>query len=105
FALLDRNGIVAAPATDGGVNLIGLSAPAHELLASIEIGVRCIDAFATAALLDAVTDIDSPRDVSRAARELAWAMYFETKAAFSEYLVLVTGFEVRPTSSRAPPAV
>src|SRR5438874_1434404 len=58
FALLDEHEIVAAPATDGGVNLIGLCAPNHALLASIEIGRRCIDAFASAAILEGVTDID-----------------------------------------------
>jgi glycosyltransferase A (GT-A) superfamily protein (DUF2064 family) len=77
FAALDQHDIVAAPSTDGGVNLIGLSTPAHALLASIEIGARCVEAFPT--ILDSVTDIDSPHDLARAAREQAWADYFEAK--------------------------
>ncbi len=103
FALLDEHGTVVAPATDGGVNLIGLAAPKHDLLASIEIGVRCFDAFSGAALLDAVTDIDSPRDLTRAARELAWLAYFEAPMLLSADAVSVTAAEVARTSDRAPP--
>jgi len=102
FRLLDQRKVVAAPSTDGGVNLIGLSSPAHELLASIEIGQRCRDAFPT--ILDSVTDIDSPEDLLRAARELAWAGYFETRETFDRCVVPATLFAFRRTPSRAPPA-
>jgi glycosyltransferase A (GT-A) superfamily protein (DUF2064 family) len=102
FRLLDQHGVVAAPSTDGGVNLIGLSAPAHELLASIEIGVRCRDAFPI--MLDSVTDIDSPEDLSLAAREPAWAAYFEQRETFDRYVVPATAIACNRTPSRAPPA-
>lgn len=103
FRLLDLHPLVAAPAKDGGVNLIGLSAPAHDLLASIEVGVRCLDAFVGAALLDSVTDIDSSHDIDRAARELAWATYFETREPFSEFAAHTPAFETARPSDRAPP--
>ncbi|HEV8432608.1 MAG TPA: DUF2064 domain-containing protein [Thermoanaerobaculia bacterium] len=103
FRLLNHHGIVAAPSTDGGVNLIGLSAPAHELLASIEIGARCSDAFPL--ILDRITDIDSPEDLVRAARELAWAAYFETRHPSDRPVVPPATIAFRPTPSRAPPAI
>jgi len=103
FDLLDEHEIVAAPATDGGVNLIGLSAPAHELLASIEIGRPCIEFFAGAAILDRVTDIDSPRDLVRAARELAWSGYFDHPEASTPYAIPSLRGATPQTSSRAPP--
>jgi|GEM_PF-6745286 len=101
FRLLDQHKVVAAPSTDGGVNLIGLSAPAHDLLASIEVGVRCSDAFPL--ILDRVTDIDSPEDLVRATRELAWADYFETRETFTLNAFSITTFEASRTSGRAPP--
>ncbi|HEX3109278.1 MAG TPA: DUF2064 domain-containing protein [Thermoanaerobaculia bacterium] len=102
FRLLDQHRVVAAPSTDGGVNLIGLSMPAHELLASIEVGVRCSDAFPL--ILDRVTDIDSPEDLLRATRELAWAGYFETTETSKRYIVPAAPIASRRTPSRAPPA-
>lgn len=104
FALLDEHGTVVAPATDGGVNLIGLAAPKHDLLASIEIGARCLDAFEDPVLLDSVTDIDSPQDLVRAAREVAWTSYFETTEVVSEYRAPKEVTGVASTSNRAPPA-
>ena len=104
FALLDEHEIVAAPARDGGVNLIGLSAPAHALLASIKIGQRCIDAFASAAILASVTDIDSPADLARAAHETAWRPYLATQGPNTEYSINATPADVTPQlPSRAPP--
>lgn len=105
FRLLDHHEVIAAPAKDGGVNLIGLSAPAYDLLASIEVGVRCLDAFAGAAFLDSVTDIDSAHDMDRAARELAWATYFETSEPFIQNATPETVFEPAQPSDRAPPAI
>ena len=103
FDLLDEHNIVTAPATDGGVNLIALAAPAHELLASIEVGRRCIDIFDGAATLDSVTDIDSPRDLARAARELAWSGYFTQHNADTPYAIAPQSEPTLQTSSRAPP--
>ncbi len=103
FALLDEREIVAAPATDGGVNLIGLSTPALSLLASIEIGRRCIDIFAGAAILDCVTDIDSPHDLARAARELAWGVYFEDRDTVTPYVTASQDAAISEASTRAPP--
>lgn len=103
FALLDEREIVAAPATDGGVNLIGLTSPARNLLASIEIGQRCIDIFAGAAILDCVTDIDSPHDLVRAARELAWSVYFDDRGTVTPYVMAARDGAISEASSRAPP--
>jgi glycosyltransferase A (GT-A) superfamily protein (DUF2064 family) len=103
FDLLDEHDVVAAPATDGGVNVIALAAPAHELLASIEIGRRCIDIFAGAAILDRVTDIDSPRDLARASRELAWSGYFDQPEPETPYSIASQSGAPSPASSRAPP--
>jgi glycosyltransferase A (GT-A) superfamily protein (DUF2064 family) len=103
FDLLDEHEVVAAPAKDGGVNLIALSAPAHELLASIEIGRPCIDIFAGAAILDCVTDIDSPHDLARAAREVAWSGYFEQSDADTPYAIASQAGATSQASSRAPP--
>lgn len=103
FDLLNEHDVVAAPANDGGVNLIALAAPAHELLASIEIGQRCIDIFAGAAILDCVTDIDSPRDLARAAREIAWSGYFDHPHADTPYAIAWQSRATSQTSSRAPP--
>jgi glycosyltransferase A (GT-A) superfamily protein (DUF2064 family) len=101
FRLLDQHSVVAAPSTDGGVNLIGLSTPAPELLASIEVGVRCSHAFPL--ILDRVTDIDSPEDLLRAARELAWATYLQSAETPARYVVPATTIAFRQTPSRAPP--
>jgi glycosyltransferase A (GT-A) superfamily protein (DUF2064 family) len=103
FKLLDEHDVVAAPANDGGVNLIALAAPAHELLASIEIGQRCIEIFAGAAILDCVTDIDSPRDLARAAREVVWSGYFEQSDPDTPYVIASQSGATSQTSSRAPP--
>jgi glycosyltransferase A (GT-A) superfamily protein (DUF2064 family) len=104
FALLEEHEIVAAPARDGGVNLIGLRAPAHALLASIEIGQRCINAFASAAILASVTDIDSPADLARAAQEAAWRLYLAIPHAATEYAFNATPAHRTPQlPSRAPP--
>lgn len=103
FRLLDQHEVIAAPATDGGVNLIGLSASAHDLLVSIEVGVRCLDAFAGAAFLDSVTDIDSAQDLSRAASEPAWATYFETREPLTRNAAPFKGFDATRPPDRAPP--
>jgi glycosyltransferase A (GT-A) superfamily protein (DUF2064 family) len=104
FELLETRDLVAAPATDGGVNLIGLRTPAHELLASIEIGQRCIDAFADAAILDSVTDIDSVHDLARAARESAWQPYLTRQQSEVVYSVAAPPRHVTSRlPSRAPP--
>ena len=103
FDLLNEHNLVAAPATDGGVNLIGLSSPAHDLLASIEIGQHCIEAFAGATILDRVTDIDSPRDLARVAREVAWIDYFDQHHHHTPYVVPSPDGVPSQSSSRAPP--
>jgi glycosyltransferase A (GT-A) superfamily protein (DUF2064 family) len=104
FATLDEHEIVIAPARDGGVNLIGLRTPAAELLSTIELRRPCIDSFATAHVLDAVTDIDSARDLVRASRERAWWPFLASTKSKTAVRQRISKTDPPTTSDRAPPS-
>lgn len=79
LATLERGDIDAAiaPARDGGINLIGLAAPAAELLRSIsprqgDVARRCAAAFERVLMLDVATDIDAAADLHAAVIETVW---------------------------------
>jgi glycosyltransferase A (GT-A) superfamily protein (DUF2064 family) len=104
FASLDEHEVVVAPARDGGVNLIGLRAPAAELLSAIELRRPCIDAFAAAHVLEVVTDVDSARDLVRASRERAWWPFLRTEPSRTAVRSRIATRNTPTASDRAPPA-
>jgi glycosyltransferase A (GT-A) superfamily protein (DUF2064 family) len=104
FASLDEHELVIGPSRDGGVNLIGLRTPAAALLSTIELRRPCIEAFASAHVLDAVTDIDSARDLVRASRERAWWPFLSSNRSRTAVRERIAKTNPPTTSDRAPPS-
>jgi glycosyltransferase A (GT-A) superfamily protein (DUF2064 family) len=76
FEALDDGKAVIAPATDGGINLIGLTGPSA-LLKTIEprqrdVARRCEAAFERLLILEPTTDIDRQSDLATARHDRAW---------------------------------
>lgn len=71
FAALARGTAVVAPASDGGVNYLGITGVDRALLENLTTQ-RCREHFAELLVLETTTDLDSSRALVTARRERAW---------------------------------
>jgi glycosyltransferase A (GT-A) superfamily protein (DUF2064 family) len=71
FAALARGIAVVAPASDGGVNYVGITGVDRELLEDLT-AQRCREHFAQLLVVETITDLDSPHALDAARREDAW---------------------------------
>jgi glycosyltransferase A (GT-A) superfamily protein (DUF2064 family) len=86
FHSLEAGRDVIAPARDGGINLIGLRAPAGELLATFStrdgrLAERCREYFTSLDELPPACDLDSAADIRSARKDRAWRDYHELLSA------------------------
>jgi len=106
---------VIAPATDGGINLIALTADATELLATIrarqgDAARRCHDFFGERlCVLPASGDLDRAADLARALRDRSWALLHPliegvlVIARHPHFAPAASDRHVSSMASRAPP--
>jgi hypothetical protein len=71
FAALAHGIAVVAPASDGGVNYLGITSVDRPLLEDLTTQ-RCREHFAALLVVETTTDLDSSRALSNARRERAW---------------------------------
>lgn len=71
FAALARGTAVVAPASDGGVNYLGITSADRALLQNLTTQ-RCREHFAELLVVETLTDIDSAHALDVARREKAW---------------------------------
>ncbi|HKO54508.1 MAG TPA: DUF2064 domain-containing protein [Thermoanaerobaculia bacterium] len=109
FEGLDDGKTVIAPASDGGINLIGLTAPCA-LLKTIEprqrdVAKRCEAAFERLLILEQTTDIDTQRDLARARHNRAWRPFVHLlmTAAWAPYQRQTKACNGQATYIRPPP--
>ncbi|HYK02605.1 MAG TPA: DUF2064 domain-containing protein [Thermoanaerobaculia bacterium] len=100
------NGVeVIGPARDGGVNFIGITRAARELLANLTFA-RCRAALPHALIFEAATDVDSPSALHVARTEKCWSGYIPPQPTTSiPYIPHVLRGVCRPLASRPPPQV
>lgn len=71
FAGLARGTAVVAPASDGGVNYLGITSVDRSLLENLTTQ-RCREHFSALLVVETTTDLDSSRALAIARRERAW---------------------------------
>lgn len=105
---LQRGTPILAPARDGGVNLIGLTAPDPALLEQFapnraDLARLCLARLPNAFLLEAATDVDSTRSLANARRESIWRGYFETLPQTYVPFAATALHGVTPCATSRPP--
>ncbi len=83
FAALARGIAVVAPASDGGVNYLGITTVDRVLLEDLTTQ-RCRERFAELLVVETATDLDSSRALEAARREKLWSALIAPFIAISE---------------------
>lgn len=109
FDALERGTAVIAPARDGGVNFIGLTAPHRALLEQLaphrrDLVALCREHLRDVVVLGTTTDVDSPQALEAAKRERAWRGYFTVTTFVAPHTQFAHRGVTRHLPSRAPPA-
>jgi glycosyltransferase A (GT-A) superfamily protein (DUF2064 family) len=108
FAHLERGTPVIAPSRDGGINCLGLTSPATELVACLtprrrDLVALCRRWFPLLVVLDAVTDLDSPASLEIARGEGAWRGYLQPQTRSAPDVPTLLSHRTTSRSLRAPP--
>lgn len=107
FRRLAEGTPVVSPSRDGGVNFIGFTEPAAELLRDIEIGRHdLVSLFAHFHVITSTIDLDGPCALAIARTDRAWRSYFPSApAAQPRNHATALQVLVLPCATRAPPRV
>ena len=102
FAALARGIAVLAPASDGGVNYVGITSADRALLENLTTQ-RCREHFAHLFVVETITDLDSPHALDVARREKPWHSLIAPVATIPEASAIPRRGIPRAHLTRPPP--
>lgn len=102
LAALSRGIPVLAPASDGGVNYVGITSVDRTLLENLT-SQHCRDHFADLVIVETITDLDSPRAVACARRERPWRAFLPPIVTIPAVPAIILRGTTNASRTRPPP--